>query len=76
VAVLSQQGFVNIYAGIALPNPASEALHRSIGMSRIGVFEGVGFKLGRWWDVAWYGMRLSDPIQAAPEPTPLPHLSL
>ncbi|HEX3906532.1 MAG TPA: GNAT family N-acetyltransferase [Mycobacteriales bacterium] len=41
------------YAGIALPNPASIALHRRFGFTDIGTFEQVGRKHGRWWDVLW-----------------------
>lgn len=58
---LRAQGFVSAYAGITLPNPASVALHESIGMRRIGVYERVGWKHGAWRDVAWYGLRLADP---------------
>jgi len=61
LGILARQGFVNVYAGIALPNDASVRLHESIGMSLIGVYERVGFKLGGWRDVAWYGMRLAEP---------------
>lgn len=60
--ILRRQRFVNAYAGIGLPNPGSVALHESIGMSLVGVYEKVGWKLGRWVDVAWYGMRLAEPI--------------
>jgi phosphinothricin acetyltransferase len=42
------------YAGIALPNPASVALHRRFGFREIGVYREVGRKFGRWWDVAWF----------------------
>ncbi len=66
------QGFVNVYAGIALPNPASVALHESIGMWRIGVYERVGYKFGAWHDVAWYGIRIADPPGPPDEPIPLP----
>jgi phosphinothricin acetyltransferase len=69
--MLRRQGFVNVYAGIALPNPPSVALHEAIGMRRIGVYERVGFKFGAWHDVAWYGMRLSDPGGQPPEPVPV-----
>ena len=72
--ILRRQGFVNVYAGITLPNPASVALHEAIGMRRIGVYERVGFKLGAWHDVAWYGLRLTDPQGVPPEPIPLPEL--
>jgi phosphinothricin acetyltransferase len=40
-------------AGIALPNPASVALHERFGFRQVGVFTEVGFKQ-RWIDVAWY----------------------
>ena len=74
--LLRRQGFVNAYAGITLPNPASVALHEAIGMRRIGVYERVGYKLGAWHDVAWYGMRLADPVGVPPEPIPLPDSDL
>jgi hypothetical protein len=48
------------------------ALHRSIGMSLIGVYERVGWKLGSWVDVAWYGMRLTDAADGAALPPPEP----
>jgi phosphinothricin acetyltransferase len=64
IAILRRQGFANAYAGIALPNPASVALHEAIGMRLIGVYERVGWKLGAWHDVAWYGMRLGEPALA------------
>lgn len=65
---LRRQGFVNVYAGVTLPNPASVALHEGIGMSRIGVYERVGYKLGEWRDVAWFGMRLLEPDGQPAEP--------
>jgi phosphinothricin acetyltransferase len=74
LAILRRQGFVNVYAGIALPNPASVALHEAIGMERIGVYERVGYKLGAWVDVAWYGMRLREPPARPTEPVPLGEL--
>ncbi len=72
--ILRRQGFVNVYAGIAPPNPASVALHRAIGMRRIGIYEQVGYKFGAWHDVAWYGMRLVDPPAEPSEPIPLADL--
>ena len=74
LALLRRQGFVNVYAGITLPNPASVALHEAIGMRRIGVYEAVGYKHGSWHDVAWYHLRLADPEGDPPEPIPLPEL--
>jgi L-amino acid N-acyltransferase YncA len=74
LSVLRRQNFVNVYAGIALPNPASVALHESIGMRRVGVYERVGWKLGAWHDVAWFGMRIAEPSEPPAEPIPLPAL--
>ena len=71
---LRHQGFVNVYAGIALPNPASVALHQAIGMRRVSLYERVGWKFDAWHDVAWYWLRLSDPAGQPPEPIPLPEL--
>ncbi|MGH2427361.1 MAG: GNAT family N-acetyltransferase, partial [Candidatus Limnocylindria bacterium] len=73
---LRRQGFVNLYAGIALPNPGSVALHERIGMRLVGVYERVGWKFGAWHDVAWYGMRIVEPALHPAEPIPLPELSL
>lgn len=72
--LLRRQRFVNVFAGIALPNAASEALHTAIGMDRIGVYRSVGYKHGRWVDVAWYGLRLRDPDDPPEEPIPLGEL--
>ena len=40
-----------IVGGIALPNPASIALHEKLGFSKIGQFKEIGWKFGRWVDV-------------------------
>jgi L-amino acid N-acyltransferase YncA len=40
--------------GMTAPNPASAALHESLGFTLVGTFRGVGFKFGRPWDVTWY----------------------
>jgi phosphinothricin acetyltransferase len=42
------------YAGIALPNPASIALHERFGFKRAAHFTEQGRKFDRFWDVAWY----------------------
>ena len=67
---------MNVYAGVAIPNPGSVALHESLGMTLIGVYEKVGFKFGEWPDVAWYGMRLTEPTKAPVEPVPFPDLPI
>ncbi len=42
------------YAGISLPNPASERLHQRHGFRPVGTFREVGRKFGRYWDVQWW----------------------
>jgi phosphinothricin acetyltransferase len=50
---LRTEGLHRAYAGIALPNDASMALHRRFGFVEIGTYHEVGHKLGRYWDVCW-----------------------
>ena len=40
---------------IALPNEPSVALHERLGFKKIGIFGEVGWKLGRWVDVGYWG---------------------
>ena len=42
------------YAGIALPNPGSIALHERFGFRRVAHFSEQGRKFGKYWDVDWY----------------------
>lgn len=46
------------YAGIALPNPASLALHKRRGFQPVGLFHEIGFKFGQYWDVQWLEKQL------------------
>jgi L-amino acid N-acyltransferase YncA len=48
---LVELGYFQAFAGIALPNAASVALHESVGFIPIGIYRDVGFKNGRWHDV-------------------------
>jgi len=42
------------FAGIALPNEASIALHRAMGFDLVGTYKEVGWKMHGWRDVAWF----------------------
>ena len=57
---LRKQGVFNAYAGIALPNDASVALHESLGFKKIGVYRCVGHKMGAWRDVGWWHLVLQE----------------
>lgn len=64
---LADLGYHRAFAGVALPNDASVALHQAVGYRRLGVYEGVGFKFGAWRDVAWFSKVLKAP-EVDPEP--------
>ncbi|MGI3785367.1 MAG: GNAT family N-acetyltransferase [Janthinobacterium lividum] len=49
---LSARGYRSAVASMTLPNPASAHLHASLGFTPGGVLERVGWKDGRWHDVA------------------------
>lgn len=51
---LSGAGYHAAMAGIALPNPASVALHEAMGMTQVAHFRETGFKFGRWVDVGYW----------------------
>lgn len=66
-AILVLQGYRNAYAGITLPNDASEGLHRAVGFTPVGIYRGVGYKMGAWHDVGWFERPLAPRI---PDPAP------
>ena len=72
--LLRRQGYVNAYAGIALPNEASVRLHEVMGFRLIGVYEQTGHKLGAWRDVGWWQLMLQ-PRPGQPSP-PVPFAQL
>jgi phosphinothricin acetyltransferase len=53
-AILAEQDVHRAYAGVALPNDASVALHERLGFREIGTYVEVGRKMGRYWDVRWF----------------------
>lgn len=73
-AVLREQGFLNAYAGIALPNQASTEFHESMGFEEVGTYHDVGYKSGDWHDVRWYEKQLDERPAEPEEPTGLPDL--
>ncbi|EDM67196.1 MAG: N-acetyltransferase [Moritella sp.] len=47
-----------VIGGIALPNPASIALHEKLGMQKSAHFSEVGYKFNQWVDVGYWQKRL------------------
>jgi L-amino acid N-acyltransferase YncA len=64
LARLTERGFATAFAGMTLPNDASEGLHRAMGFEPIGTFRQVGWKHGRWHDVAW----VQRPLRTSADP--------
>lgn len=53
LARLAERGFRTAVAGMTLPNDASVGFHRAMGFEPVGTYRRIGWKHGRWHDVAW-----------------------
>ena len=53
-AILANENVHRVYAALAVPNPESVRLHEKFEYKHVGTFHEVGFKFGRYLDVAWY----------------------
>ncbi|HCF24569.1 MAG TPA: GNAT family N-acetyltransferase [Novosphingobium sp.] len=51
---LAARGLHAAFAGIALPNPGSIAVHEAVGFTPVGIYREVGWKCGGWRDVGWW----------------------
>ena len=67
IAILRSCGYVNAYAVITLPNSKSVKFHESMGFQPVGIYKSIGFKLGQWCDVGWWGLKIYEP-SGNPEP--------
>jgi L-amino acid N-acyltransferase YncA len=74
LAMLPLQGYVNAYAGIAIPNASSVGLHEAMGFQLVGVYNQVGFKCGVWHDVAWFHRPLQQIPDEPRQPRPIDHI--
>lgn len=75
LTILRLQGFHVAVAGVTPPNPGSVGAHLALGFERIGLFEEIGWKDGRWHGVEFFGLELSRPV-SGPEPVrPLPAIA-
>jgi L-amino acid N-acyltransferase YncA len=75
IDLLARQGIRTVCAGVTLPNPASVALHESLGFEPVGVFSRIGYKQGDWHDVGWWQLQLPG-SEADPPPEPGPPVRL
>jgi len=67
-ARLADRGFRTVVAGMALPNDASVGLHRALGFEPVGTYRRIGWKHGRWHDVAWAQLTIADGDDPPAEP--------
>ena len=75
IGLLERQGYVAAIGAIALPNPASVALHERLGFVHCGTYRGTGFKMGEWLSVGLWQRDLA-PREAEPkEPLPFGHFT-
>jgi L-amino acid N-acyltransferase YncA len=66
---LAARGYRTLVAGMTLPNDASVGLHRAMGFEPVGTYRRVGWKQGRWHDVAWTQRMLADGQDPPAEPS-------
>lgn len=58
--ILKLQGFINVYAGITLPNDRSVAFHERSGFENFVYYKNVGYKSGEWRTVGWWRKEIID----------------
>lgn len=61
ISAARNNGLHAVMGGIDATNAASIALHERLGFEHVGTLPQVGFKFGRWLDLALYQLLLSTP---------------
>jgi len=54
IAALDEAGVHSLIGVVALPNDASEALHRSLGFTHVGTMRELGHKFGKRIDCSYW----------------------
>lgn len=63
VELFKQLAETNVHAlvaGISLPNDPSVVFHERLGFEKVAHFKEIGYKLGRWVDVGYWQLLVSD----------------
>ncbi|QSI78521.1 GNAT family N-acetyltransferase [Niveibacterium microcysteis] len=63
IAAARRNGVHAMIGGIDASNAGSIALHQRLGFKHVGTLPEVGFKFGRWLDLAFYQLLLDTPAQ-------------
>ncbi|MET0137192.1 MAG: N-acetyltransferase family protein [Sphingobium sp.] len=72
LTILTELGYRQATALIALPNPASVALHERCGFIATGTLQQSGLKFGQWVDVGLFQRPLGMGGDTPPQADPLP----
>ena len=67
IELARHMGIVMLYAGVTVPNSASERLHLSMGFDAVGIYRSAGYKCGGWRDVGWFQKRINE-LCSPPKP--------
>ena len=59
---LEARGYLRFLACIALPNPASIALHEKRGYVQVAHFPKIGYKFNKWHDIIWMQKTIEGPV--------------
>lgn len=65
IEAASQRDVHAMIGGIDASNGGSIALHKRLGFKHVGTLPQVGFKFGRWLDLAFYQLLLDTPLNPA-----------
>lgn len=68
--MLRQAGYHNLYGLVTGENVESMRFHEHRGYKKLGCLEKSGWKMGRWIDICWYGMRLAEAGDPGAKPEP------
>lgn len=60
---LEARGYLRFLACIALPNPASNALHEKRGYVKVAHFPKIGYKFDQWHDIVWMQKTIEGPMK-------------
>lgn len=71
LTLLAAQGYVNCYALVTDPNPASAAFHRRMGFAEAARLPHSGFKHGQWLGLSYYHKALCAPPARPAPPVPV-----
>jgi phosphinothricin acetyltransferase len=63
IDIATKQQYHLMVAGIDVGNAASISLHQKLGFVYSGTIQQVGYKFGRWLDLAFYQLTLPTPVE-------------